>query len=442
MENPTLSQEMQARIEAQWKRLVLPDGDINAGRQEPEGNSYPNAPFDAPAHLAGAATYAVNLTDADGNVRCGVLDLDTGDPAVQQIADIRAHAQAAGLVTLGAVSGRKGAHCWLFVSEPVPKATMTAALRRLAELAVPEVPFEAIPGDNQRIKLPPCKHQVTGQTAYFYDKKVELVDQAKVLEAVTPTPVATLLQFVQAGASEQPVSETPADMVPNFQRLQGDLPPCIRTMLEQGGLPDETYNKAAMTLARYTQHAGLSPSQRKQLNIRLADDFRGSTEKSVSERIRHVDSLKQHVAEPFSCAYMLRYRNRSGFAFQCVECKARPSGVMRASSSGDIRHVERTQRSGRLLETELARQLLHVALRQGNPAAVINASILPDNLATVWQAVGDGVTTAAEMADWCTRRGSSNSENLTLLVNQLLHQVPAPTDEEHAQSVFKIRRFY
>lgn len=432
----TLNPETHARIMEQWHRLILPSGPIRAGKQSTKGNSYPDAPFDEEAHLAGAATYAVNLADPASNVRCGVLDFDTGQAAAQQVAAVRAHAHVAGLATLGAVSGRKGAHCWLFVSEPVPKATMTAALRRLAELAVPGVSdFETIPGDNQRIKLPPCKHQVSGKDAYFYDAEGQPEEQAALLEAVTPTPVETLFQFVQAGANEPPASETPDDMVPDFQRLQGELPPCMKTMFEYGCLPGETFNKTALTFARYANDTRLSPSQRKQLAIRLAEDFSGNTEKDVSQRIRHIDSLKQHANEPFSCAYMLKHRNVDSFAFNCVDCAARPKGVMRDSAGAGTRQAEQPQAASKRLETELALQLLHVTLQQGKPSAVIDAAILPDGLATVWRAAGDGVTTATEMAEWCERRGHSEAAQLTSLVNKLLHLVTEPSANELAQIV-------
>ena len=165
---------MNAPLIAQWQRLILPPEDlpIRAGEQLPTGNRYPdtNGPPDFAAHLAGRRTYAVNLayTGQDGSLWCkvGVLDIDEGPESLTKARALLAVCQAQGLSCLAAWSGSKGCHVWVFF-EPAPVPLVQAALRKLKAA----VPFtgDVIPGDNQRVKLPPAKHQVARLWAFWFD---------------------------------------------------------------------------------------------------------------------------------------------------------------------------------------------------------------------------------------------------------------------------------
>ena len=81
------------------------------------------------------------LTDSH-KVRWGCSDFDTGEVAVTEARNIQSVFRHFGVTTWVEISRRKGAHLWLFASEPVPAETMRTAFlaaHQIADIAAIEV---------------------------------------------------------------------------------------------------------------------------------------------------------------------------------------------------------------------------------------------------------------------------------------------------------------
>ena len=197
---------------AQWQRLILPpDGvPIRAGEQLRDGNRYPDVtgPLDWVAHQAGRKTYAVNLAypgpDSTPWCKAALLDIDEGPASLDKARALLMVAKTGGLSCLAAWSGRKGCHVWLFF-DPTPIPIVRAVLAKL-RVAVP-FDGDSIPGDVGRVKLPPGRHQVAKNWAFWLDPlpdyppslenaSVGFLDaQAAILAQVSPTPRAVLENY-------------------------------------------------------------------------------------------------------------------------------------------------------------------------------------------------------------------------------------------------------
>ena len=428
---------MNAPLIAQWQRLILPPEDlpIRAGEQLPTGNRYPdtNGPPDFAAHLAGRRTYAVNLayTGQDGSLWCkvGVLDIDEGPESLTKARALLAVCQAQGLSCLAAWSGSKGCHVWVFF-EPAPVPLVQAALRKLKAV----VPFtgDVIPGDNQRVKLPPAKHQVARLWAFWFDTLPDvapslenpptgfLVAQAAILKAVTPTPLNRLEAF--AGDTTQETLQAPADdMAPDLAKLGNELAPCMVSFLEHGAQSTlGTWDKNALTLKRYTVTANILADTAREMLRTLSQntgpDF--DTTKDEAARLRHWGTI--HAPGPFGCGFVLRARQALGF--DCGQCAARPPGVRFGQNKTVSDNAKTTPNdTGLTLEPALADSLLQLALQDGQPPERINTAIfapvvLPDTDAKTGkpiqaplhslacQAVAAGHPSPAAMLNWLERQ--------------------------------------
>lgn len=469
----------------QWQRLIFPPAPIpiKAGEQLREGNRYPDcsAP-DWQAHQDGRRTYAVNpvYPGPDGEsqlCRWAVLDIDEGADSLPKARALLAICQVAGLSARAAWSGGKGCHVWLFF-EPVSVSLATAVLKRL-KVAVPFT-GELIPGDLTRAKVPPALHQEKRFWAFFFETLPNtapaleslptgfLEAQAGILAGVVPTVVPVLANYANAGGDRrEPEPET--DMVPDLGKLGGDLAPCLSALVERGAQPAlGSWDKNALTLARYVKAAGIEPDAALTLLKTVSDntgpDF--PTGKDWNAKARHWASLKD--PGPFGCGYILAARQTLGF--QCKGCPARPAGV-KAGKGGtsnapgngkpDAGHSAIAEKSAiadpapLFLEPALADSLLQLALQTGLPEARIDPAIfppvaLPDTDAITgkpiraelhslaWAGIGAGATTPAAILNWVDRQPSNEPPGppvkaaLAALVTRLLGLSPVPESEAAA----------
>lgn len=466
---------MNAALLAQWQRLIFPpDGlPVRTGEQLKTGNRYPDVRGvpDWAAHQGGRKTYAVNpcYPGPDGDLcRWTVLDIDQGADSLPKARALLAVCHAAGLEARAAWSGGKGCHIWLFF-EPAPVGVVRAVLARLRAA----VPFqgETIPGENQRAKLPPAFHQEARKWAFWFDALPDIAPaletaptgfldgQAGILAAVVPTAVPTLAAYANAGGDRREPEPEP-DMTPDLGKLNGDLPPCIRALVERGAQTAlGSWDKNALTLARYVKAAGLSDEAGAALLLTLVDntgpDF--PTGKNRDAMRRHWGSIKDPGA--FGCGYILAARQALGF--RCADCAARPAGVKpgkaepgagKAEAGGPANQAESTG-AALFLEPALADSLLQLALQSGLPEARIDPAIfpavaLPDTdprtgkpiaaalHALGWRAIGAGTRTAAALLNWLDRQpdppGSATKRALAALVTRLLGLSLVPADEAAA----------
>ncbi len=469
---------MNPALFAQWQRLIFPPEPlpIRAGEQLRTENRYPTVRGvpDWAAHMAGWRAYAVDpcYSGPDGGDLCkfAVLDIDEGADSLPKARALLAVANAAGLEARAAWSGGKGCHVWLFF-EPAPAGVVRAVLNRLRAA----VPFqgETIPGENQRAKLPPAFHQQARKWAFWFDTLPDIPPalenapegfldaQAGILAAVVPSSVATLAAYANAGGADRREPEAEPDMVPDLAALGGDLSPCIRALVERGAQTAlGSWDKNALTLARYVQAAGLSDEAGAVLLETLADntgpDF--PTGKDRDAQRRHWGSIRE--PGPFGCGYILAARQALGF--RCADCPARPAGV-KAGKVGKAEPGAKGQpgpipdnapEPGALfLEPALADSLLQVALQAGMPEAPISPAIFPDvalpepdprtgkpAMATLhalaWGAIGAGQRTAAAMLNWLDRQPNPPTpplkRALAALITRLLGLSPVPADEAAA----------
>jgi replicative DNA helicase len=468
----------------QWQRLIFPPADIpiKAGEQLRTGNRYPDcsAP-DWQAHQSGRRTYAVNpaYPDPDGETdlcQWAVLDIDEGADSLPKARALLALCDVAGLSARAAWSGSKGCHVWLFF-EPAPVGVVRAVLKRLKAA----VPFtgELIPGDLTRAKVPPALHQEKRLWAFFFETLPNtapaletaptgfLDAQAGILAGVVPTAVPVLSAYANAGGDRrEPEPET--DMVPDLAKLGSDLAPCIAALVERGAQTAlGSWDKNALTLARYVKAAGIEPEPALSLLKTLSEnapDF--PTKKDWDAKARHWASVKE--PGPFGCGYVLAARKALGF--RCVDCAARPAGVKvgkagKAEPLRDNANVpgkgaahgdqQRPADSGAtlFLEPALTDSLLQVALQTGLPEARINPTIfpavaLPDTdpntgkpiqaalHSLAWNAIGAGATTPAAMLNQIDRQLEPPAPvvkaALAALVTRLLRLSPVPELEAAA----------
>ena len=340
---------MNPALFAQWQRLIFPPAPlpVRAGEQLRSGNRYPDVRGcpDWAAHAAGRRTYAISpcYPGPDGGDLCrwAVLDIDEGADSLGKARALLAVCHAAGLAARAAWSGGKGCHVWLFF-EPAPVAVVRAVLARLRAA----VPFrgETIPGENQRAKLPPAFHQEARKWAFWFDTLPDVPPalenpptgfveaQAGILAGVVPSPVATLAAYANAGGTQRERAAE-SDLEPDLGKLGGDLPPCIRALVERGAQTAlGSWDKNALTLARYVKAAGLSPDVGAALLETLADntgpDF--PTGKDRDAQRRHWRSIRD--PGPFGCGFILAARPALGF--RCADCAARPAGVKAGAKAG------------------------------------------------------------------------------------------------------------
>ncbi len=467
---------MNAPLLAQWQRLIFPPEPlpVRAGEQLRTENRYPDVSGcpDWAAHMAGRKTYAVDscYLDPDGDLcRWAVLDIDEGADSLNKARALLAVANAAGLEARAAWSGSKGCHVWLFF-EPAPVGVVRAVLNRLRAA----VPFqgETIPGELRRAKVPPAFHQQARKWAFWLDTLPDvppalenaptgfLDGQAGILAGVVPTAVPVLAAYANAGGDRRE-PEPEANMVPDLAALGGDLPPCIQALVERGAQTAlGSWDKNALTLARYVKAAGLSDEAGAALLLTMADntgpDF--LTGKDRDAQRRHWGSI--HEPGPFGCGYILAARQTLGF--RCAACPARPAGVKAGKvgkaepgAKGQPRPLpDNAPEPGALfLEPALADSLLQLALQAGMPEAPISPAIFPDMAlpdndprtgkparaalhALAWGAIGAGQRTAAAMLNAIDRQpdppGPTVKRALAELVTRLLGCPPIPEPEAAA----------
>ncbi len=342
---------------------------------------------------------------------------------------------------------------WLFF-EPVSVSLATAVLKRLKAA----VPFqgEIIPGDLVRAKVPPAFHQ----EKRFWAFSTGFLDaQAAILAGVVPTAVPVLSAYANAGGDRrEPEPET--DMVPDLGKLGGgDLAPCMAALVERGAQTAlGSWDKNALTLARYTRAAGIEPDAALALLKTVSDntgpDF--TTGKDWDAKARHWNSIKE--PGPFGCGFVLAARQALGF--RCKGCPAAPIGITRKFKTKDA-GTSNAPNNGKpgadntaplFLEPALADSLLQLALQTGLPEARISPAIfppvaLPDTgpdgkpitaalHALAWNGISAGATTPAALLNWLDRQPEPPDPPvkvaLAALVARLLGLSPVPEPEAAA----------
>ena len=468
---------MNPALLAQWRRLIFPPAPlpVRAGEQLKTGNRYPDVREnpDWAAHAAGRRTYAVNpvFPGPDGDLcKFAVLDIDEHADSLNKARALLAVCHAAGLEARAAWSGGKGCHVWLFF-EPAPAGVVRAVLARLRAA----VPFqgETIPGENARAKLPPAFHQEARKWAFWLDTLPDVPPalensptgffdaQAGILAGVVPTPVAPLAAYANAGAGAGREPEPEQDMVPGLGKLGGDLSPCLSALVAHGAQTAlGSWDKNALTLARYVKAAGLSPDAGAALLETLADNTGPNfpTGKDRDAQRRHWRSIRD--PGPFGCGFILAARRTLGF--RCVDCAARPAGVKAGANpakagapgpSNPLPDNAIEPGAALFLEPALADSLLQLALQSGMPEAPISPAIFPDVAlpdtdprtgkparaalhALAWGAIGAGQRTAAALLNWLDRQpdppGPSVKRALAELITRLLGLSPVPDGEAAA----------
>jgi replicative DNA helicase len=422
-----------------FQELFCPENSpLTGGEQMKTGNSYPNADvIDLVEHVTGKTTYAIDLVYIDHNgqkvCKTGVLDIDElTDESLENVNQIRDYLQTKNIASFTSLSGNKGYHSYI-VSEPVPEAVMTKALRKIKAL----FPFkgEIIPGDNGRCKIAPCLHQVAEQWSYLFENKPSdppfttdnLPDdfheqQLRILEKITPTPAGVLVAFAMEEADHAEKVRREKDMVPDLDKRGEKHVQCIIKLVTRGGSSAiGTMDKNILTLANYCSSANIDAKTAFALAKTMAEASETGpvdSKKTTKEKILHFKSIQKSPSvtdKPFSCAYMLRAKKE--LKFDCGACPARPKAI-RAKSPEDPENNDKSSKF--LLEEPLADLLLGEFIHNGMPKEKISPWIFPgEDYLTYYRdkdgnrtpvtfrsrtikfkAMTEGVTTPTQLADW------------------------------------------
>ena len=427
--------QIQAQIVEKLQALVCPPDGIalTGGEQKPTGNQYPNADnIDLSRHVSGLATFALDATYTDVKgvdvSQFGAFDIDEpGEEGLAKVKMIEERLTANGISTLISFSGQKGWHLYV-ITEPVPKQIMVAALKKVKV----GIPFqgELIPGDGRRCKIAPCLHQVSGNMSYLvggqpYQDAFGLDDlpdgfyegQLAILEKITPTPANVLVAFATADQEPQR-QEISQDMIPKLKKDDAYTPPCISSLVENGGSPHlGRYDLCNLTLRGYTVAKGLSENESIELARKMAKNAENGlvpTGKTYAVKVRHFKSIKNAPSledAPFSCVYMLG--GRKDLKFKCGECRVRPDGMHIRQPITDHQVV---QPSKLVLERPLAIEVMSHIVQKGMPAEPIAPEIMPMNgftshllkgseiyfkaYALLLRAIGEGCVSLTQIAKW------------------------------------------
>ena len=425
--------KIQEQIAEKMKELLYPAKGVpvSGGKQLSSGNQYPNEKqINLEEHVKGAATYALDVAyndDTDvGVCKWGVIDIDeNGEHGLNKARQIKEYMETHGFHTTTAFSGNKGYHVYV-VCEPVPVEIMKKALRNVKNTF--SFKGESIPGDAFRCKPAPCLHQVAGNMSYLfrdepYSENFGVTDlpdgfyenQLAVLSEITPTP-ANIVAKLAANDSPLDKPGKSGDVIPELSRLEGDLAPCIKALIDSGGDPAiGTYDKNNLTLAGYCHSKGLPIKAQVQYAKEMAKSSENGpveTTKSFHDKVRHFKSILDTPSvtnDAFKCLYMLRARKT--LQFNCIFCRAKPGGVAKS----DIFDVK----TGYVMETPLAHDLLAYIVQNGRPSEVIAPQIMPSvkyesNYLKGWvfrcnmyrivlSGINEGVNSGTELSEWMDR---------------------------------------
>jgi len=211
-------------------------------------------------HLLGEVTIGVYQAEK-GAVRWNCFDLDEGDRdrLREKVSALRRAALEAGVppeAMLVEDSGRRGAHLWIFFSEPVPvRAARLLGLEILERSGVTGAELfpkqEEVPPDGfgNLVKLPLGIHRVSGRRAVFVDPETLEPLGWRPLERVRPWAVPT--ELLERLSSRAP---PPKEFSPLL--AEGDLPCWVR--LSEGRVPEGRRHLAAFALARHLRDRRLS----------------------------------------------------------------------------------------------------------------------------------------------------------------------------------------
>ncbi|NCC04440.1 MAG: hypothetical protein EOM37_10445 [Proteobacteria bacterium] len=340
----------------EYGRLFFPEaGQIPTAGLQTSAGAYPNATeVSLVEHFGGSRTYAFDILMNSENdtqwCKFGVLDIDDIDHAADVAQNLILKARELGIQLVLAFSGGKGIHCYLFVADLVPKKAMVTVLKALQKA----VPFKGdlIPGDNYRVKLPPCFHQKAQRVSYFLKDgelpeflesteqlKAILPEQLEILKSTQPMDTDCFMALSRSlGLDERPVDY--AKYAPNIKSLPkgSKLPPCMDAFLKKGGAQAlGTFDSQNLLLLNFCNSAGLDPDKAEKFAEAFARNTNPniSTTKSFKEKMRHWRSMQQAPSAfyDFSCLRILKGRSELGF--DCSACPIRPEEVTINSGQGD-----------------------------------------------------------------------------------------------------------
>lgn len=394
----------------EYGRLFFPEEDQipTAGLQTSAG-AYPNATtVSLVDHFRGSRTYAFDIQMSSENdtqwCKFGVLDIDDLENAVEHARNLIAKAAEWGITLILAFSGGKGIHCYLFVNRLVPKPAMVTVLKALRKA----VPFngDLIPGDNYRVKLPPCFHQKAQRVSYFLGDgempefmesvdqlKAILPDQLEIMKSIQPLDADILMALSRnLGFDEKPTDYSKFE--PNLRSLSKDskFPPCMDAFLKKGGAEAlGTFDTQNLILLNFCNSVGFDPDKAEKFADAFARNTNPSivTSKSYEDKLRHWRSIQQapSASYEFSCTRVLKGKKELGF--DCSACPVRPEGVAtNASHNNQASRQAATTHSAdakkdkpseiRHLESHQSCILMSVLMSRKLEPTDIDEEILPD----------------------------------------------------------------
>jgi|GEM_PF-1017232 Replicative DNA helicase len=244
-------------------------------------------------HIEGQDTIAVQPIDSlTQKVKFGGFDFDAGqemDPKQLQallpmVNAVIEKAEEHNIVMKPAFSGRRGIHIYTFPETPIPASVMRKALKAIAvDLNLPSVeifPFadkvsSRLKDDGfyqnffpKGIKLVGGKHHL-GTLSGFIDSKhwiwtnnlPELLPLEKTLQNLVRSPIDGFYQLAFSSnlLSSNTIKSTNGAV--DWSLITEEHPSCISTLLKSGAPHSLEYNKANMTIARYTIGRNFSQAQ-------------------------------------------------------------------------------------------------------------------------------------------------------------------------------------
>ncbi len=244
--------------------------------------------------------------------------------------------------------------------------------------------------------------------------------QNTILKDITPTPANIMIAIAIEEIEPREKKKNLDIMVPDLEKLQGKLPPCMEGLINNGGSKEiGTYDKNNLKLGTCCNSCGMDKKTAIDHGKALAKASANGpveTKKTEAEKIKHFKSaLASPSAKntPFNCAYIRAAKKELNF--DCEKCAARPIGVRITSEKGGTSKKE--------LENSLADSFLAYVIQNGLPKEHVNPWILPgepyksyfedenENRITVsfnyktviLKAMMEGVSSQAGLANWLDR---------------------------------------
>lgn len=292
-------------------------------------------------HLKGQITLAVQPIDPKTRgVKFGGFDFDAGRETDQALLEallptvnaVIAKAAQHNITMLPAFSGRRGIHLYTFPESPIPASVMRKSLKALAielNLSSTEIfPFADKVSCELRedglyhnffpkgIKLVGGKHQLGSFSGFinttdwkWENNEPELLSLEDTLNTLKHSPVDGFYQlaFSVKSVGTQAVKATGID----WSMLTEEHPQCINSLITTGSPHSLEYNKANMSIARYSLSRQLSQSQGLSIANTMASHSttHPTSKASLQDKLRNYKSVYgSMVSNPpeqgWQCSYI------------------------------------------------------------------------------------------------------------------------------------------